>query len=325
MNKTFSILFISSLSLFSFAQSSPSMPSVGTIASPSMPTITAPLLGDGYYIPGNQTRASSQKKEKSVNSSSTSLEENKVTEKSAENNSSVNTSLLSAKDIESLKNLGALNSLSSIAGSSFNNLYNKGNLSLLNDGNANITNISSESQDAVSKIMLEKILAELESLKEKTLAKEENTDLSYSAEKNKEISQTAEEKNPSASAKKRVLRFMVNGYDILKTCRTIYISDMERDGTFLLTGDRLYESDGKSRTETFHILFRQKGTQTLQDNYSAVAAVSQDYLNEYSFLYQMAKRQSLAANRTGNFISMRTTDPDWKMEFLLDLGSGEKR
>ena len=59
-------------------------------------------------------------------------------------------------------------------------------------------------------------------------------------------------------------------------------------------------------------------------NYHAAAAVTQDYLNEYSFLYQLSQRENLSAMRTGNLVTMRTTDPDWKLELLIDLGENGK-
>ena len=118
----------------------------------------------------------------------------------------------------------------------------------------------------------------------------------------------------------RLIRFSVNGYDVLRTCRTIYISDVQEDGTFLVTGDRKYASDGKTRSETFHLLFKKDQNTSGLQNYHAAAAVTQDYLNEYSFLYQLSQRENLSAVRTGNLVTMRTTDPDWKLELLIDLG-----
>ena len=95
---------------------------------------------------------------------------------------------------------------------------------------------------------------------------------------------------------------------------------MQLDGTFLITGDRVYSSDGKNRTETFHILFKSSPNENGSSNYKAAANVTQDYLNENSFLYQLSKFESLPAMRVGNFVSMRTEEPNWKLELLIDLG-----
>ena len=122
---------------------------------------------------------------------------------------------------------------------------------------------------------------------------------------------------PSGS---RVLRFKVNGYDILRTCRTLFISDVQSDGTFLITGDRRYQSDGSTRSETFHLLFKAASGAESLESYDAAALVTQDYLNENSFLYQMSQRDDMQASRTGNLVTLRTTDPKWKLELLIDLG-----
>ena len=95
---------------------------------------------------------------------------------------------------------------------------------------------------------------------------------------------------------------------------------MQLDGTFLVTGDRVYSSDGKNRTETFHILFKSSPSESGSSNYKAAANVTQDFLNENSFLYQLSKFENLPAMRVGNFVSMRTEEPNWKLELLIDLG-----
>ena len=121
-------------------------------------------------------------------------------------------------------------------------------------------------------------------------------------------------------SRSRLLRFAVNGYNVLRTCRTVYISDIQDDGTFLVTGDRRYMSDGQTRSETFHILFKTKQDASLPGEYDAATAVTQDSYNPNSFVYQLSKRKNMMASRTGNLVSMRTEDPDWRLELLIDLG-----
>ena len=116
-----------------------------------------------------------------------------------------------------------------------------------------------------------------------------------------------------------LLRFTVNGYNILKTCRVVYISKIDSNNSFLLTGDRKYQSDGLTRTETFYLLFKPNGVVGGQKSYSVAAAVTQDYLNEYSFLYQLAQKNNLTATQTGNLVILRTDDSSWKLDLLLDL------
>jgi hypothetical protein len=117
----------------------------------------------------------------------------------------------------------------------------------------------------------------------------------------------------------RLLRFAVNGYNVLRTCRTIYISDVQDDGTFLVTGDRRYVSDGQTRSETFHILFKTKPDSSSFSEYDAATAVTQDSYNPNSFVYQLSRRSNMMASRTGNLVSMRTEDSDWRLELLIAL------
>jgi hypothetical protein len=48
-------------------------------------------------------------------------------------------------------------------------------------------------------------------------------------------------------------------------------------------------------------------------------AVSQDYENQYSYLYQLAQKNALSADRTGNLVTLRVNDGVWKMDLLLSL------
>jgi hypothetical protein len=118
-----------------------------------------------------------------------------------------------------------------------------------------------------------------------------------------------------------VLRFIVNGYDVLATCRTVYFSSRQSDGSFLLTADRKYVSNGKTRNETFYLLFRTKGSAGFSTQYAVEPAVVQDYANKYSFVYQLAQKKNLSAVKTGNLITMRINEPLYNMDILIDTGS----
>lgn len=117
-----------------------------------------------------------------------------------------------------------------------------------------------------------------------------------------------------------ILRFSVNGNDLLKTCHSVYISDLQQDGTFLITGERRYKTSGKVQSETFYIRFTATPQRADLKNYVASAEVMQPSEDENSVLYQMSQRTDLEANRTGNLVTMRTSDPDWKLDMLIDLG-----
>ncbi len=159
-----------------------------------------------------------------------------------------------------------------------------------------------------AKKLLDEALFEIEEIRER-----EGDSKTTSSKK--ETSQVS-----SLNPHSKVIRFYVNGEDILKTCRTIYISDVQTDGGFLVTGDRNYSSDGKDRTETFHLIFKASFDKKENTNYTAAAIVTQDSTNENSFLYQLANKNDLYAQRVGNFVAMRSDNPEFKIEFLVDLG-----
>ena len=269
--------------------------SFSSIASPAMPTVSSPEIGNGFYSPGSVLKPEYSKNTSQSNSSQS--EKAKSENKNAESSNAKNEvqkkilSALTAKDISLLKEQG-----------------------FSSDINSMIFSLSSSDNSQETKILLNKILAEIEKIKDESGKENEN-------KKNFEVSAASakEEKLPEKS-KARLLRFSVNGYDILRTCRKIYISEVQLDGTFLVTGDRIYSSDGKNRTETFHILFKSSPSESGSSNYKAAANVTQDFLNENSFLYQLSKFENLPAMRVGNFVSMRTEEPNWKLELLIDLG-----
>ena len=112
----------------------------------------------------------------------------------------------------------------------------------------------------------------------------------------------------------------MNGYNLKDTIRTVYFSKKENDGSFLLTGDRKYTSDGKSRDETFYLLFKADGNCGTSSGYFVEPQVIQDYKNEYSFLYQLSQKPKLKAEKTGNLVSLKYVSDGWNMDFLLDIG-----
>lgn len=309
-----------------FAQSGSgydSFSSIGSISSPEMPTVTSPTMGSGFYMPGNNSNPIY-----TGNQNSTANEISKK-EEAEEKKTSLTTSLLStltASDISSLDSLGILNQVTS--------LYSSDSSSLSNI--SSISNLYTSSSNNVTNILLQKVLTELESIKSNndTASATTSTQKTPQSESSNSPSQMNSQNSLSStvnfkselqnSGTKRnnpkILRFSVNGYDILATCRTIYISQIQGNGSFLVTGDRRYISDGKSRTETFHILFKPNEASNGISSYSTATGVTQDYMNTYSFLYQLSQLDGLNAQRTGNLVSLRTSDPNWKLELLLDLG-----
>lgn len=308
--------------------SSPSMPSAPStpgISSPQMPTVTAPTITNGIYTPLTNSKSDSVSSDAEKTSSQEKSESVTQTSSATENKNLSST--LTASDISTLDSMGLLeqvvNSFSGKSDSSLDSSLYK------------ISNLYSSDSTSQTNLKLQQVLAELENLKaeNKSLQKQlDDVKKNYSYGEVQESSATSsqtsasvEKKNAgnaeSKNPKQKVLRFSVNNYNILSTCRTIYISSTSDDGSFLLTSDRIYSSDKKNRKETFYIYFKPNEASSGISSYTVACAVGQDYLNEYSFLYQMSQRENLTAYRTGNLVTLRTNDENWQLEFLLDLGN----
>lgn len=317
---------------FTITQGNAQTMSMPTISSPSMPSISSPSIGGDYYMPGSSsfysgsapsssansqgasssapTAVSSMNAEPMAGSSSNSASASGASssKQAAQNISSLLSSSnalsalglsgtsLTASDLSTLDGMGALGSVSSLLAGSGTSAYTK-NASLLGT-----------TQDSA---MLQQILTQLTDLKKQIASSQQNSSSSANT-----VSYTSR-----TTAEPRILRFLVNGYDVLATCRSVYFSKKENDGTFLLTGDRKYASDGKTRSETFYLFFHATGSRSGTTSYTVTPAVSQDYQNDYSFLYQLTKKTPLTAERTGNLVTMRVNQSDWNLDLLLDVSN----
>lgn len=112
-----------------------------------------------------------------------------------------------------------------------------------------------------------------------------------------------------------IVRFTVNGLDIEATTTSLISSILTRDGSFLLTGNRTYVSSARNRSETFYLLFKK----TAGTSYRLFADVSQDYLNEYSYLYQLVRKTPLSGTLTGDLLVFRTADPAWNFDLVIRI------
>lgn len=276
--------------------------SMGGITSPQMPVLDSPTIGGSFYVPGNSAasaKSSADAAQEHSASSSRSLETAGRAASPSRSSAVRNANALSASDLSQLGDMGLLSQLD-----------------FMMDGDSLLAgNDSSASTD----ILLQKVLTELEDIKSSTDAAAQAAP-SPSAGSAPQSADSRREAPARGIPRSHVLRFTVNGYDILRTCRTVYISDVQTDGTFLVTGDRRYQSDGKTRSETFHMLFKTDPASSSLMDYTAATAVTQDYYNPNSFMYQLTQHKNLSATRTGNFVTMRTDDDDWKLELLIDLG-----
>lgn len=275
------VLIFASSNLFSQSISMPEMPSSSSISSPAMPTLVTPTIGSNFYVPG----AKFQNKT-SVTKQQTITQNNVISKDSTEQTTLDNilSSRISAQDLSSLENSGM-----------FSSIYG-----LLNKSQINQKQIPTEK-------MLNDILSELNELKEYT--------------KNQEYQNTHTEKYNSQNTKSpKILRFLVNGYNVLDTCRTIHFSKKEKDGTFLLTGDRKYYNNNITRDETFYFLFKPNTNNSSTTEYNVIPNIIQDSKNEKSILFNIANEENFIATKTGNLVSVKKSSDNINIDLLLDIG-----
>ena len=201
---------------------------------------------------------------------------------------------LTAADITSLSEAGLFGNLSSLSGVSF----------------------SSPSVSSSDKILSE-ILVSLEELK-----KVQND--ASPAEKS-ELSDIQDDSRNFSMRRPAVLRFKVNGFNVADSIRETFFSEPDSDGSFLFTGDRSYYADGKNRSETFYILFKAVRSSGGSVTYEVVPSLVQDYVNENSLLYKVAAAGKFSAEKTGNLVSLYSSEPDrnFSMNILLDIDAGK--
>ena len=244
----------------------------------SMPSVSAPQMPSVSDFPSVSSPAPSQKAEPVQTQKTTAdTSRKKVT---AANLATLSASLLSGTNI----------------GENSNDLIS----SLL----GNTTQQSLSGTNATTNVILEQILEKLDKLDNLAPA---NTEVRSDS--------VAEKTQPLKQTGAKILRCSVNGYNILETCRTIFCSSKSADGSFLITGDRKYLSNHKTRDETFYFFVRRLSP----DCYELAASVLQDYENTYSFLYQLSKKTPLKVNAVGNLISLKISEPDWKFDLLIDI------
>lgn len=304
---------------------------------PSMPTLSVPSMSAPHYTPGRNTAAQQQTNTGSRNAAqadSTAKDGTQNTAQAgssagntmssvnqgqripngkaqstdpADTNGSKKSSAVTAADLTTLANKGLLNNFYSLLGSSGNGALLPGGITTGGLSSGGIS--SGAALPSSSNAMLEKILSELADVKKQ----------------NAEAVKSNEEQPLASSARPGILRFIVNGYDVLSSCRAVYFSDVGEDGTFLLTGDRTYTANGQKRMETFYLLFRPAGTTGFSAQYKVECSVVQDYTNVHSFMYRLASLGNLSAVKTGNLVSMRTSDPNCRADLLIDIGSAKQQ
>ena len=116
-----------------------------------------------------------------------------------------------------------------------------------------------------------------------------------------------------------ILRFKINGYNILDSIQTVFISKPENDGSFLLTADRIYYVNQKQRKETVYVLFKAIGSNGSSTTFQIEPEIVQDVKNQNSFVYKMAQRNDLTAKKTGNLVVINNSDKNMQIDMLIDI------
>lgn len=110
-----------------------------------------------------------------------------------------------------------------------------------------------------------------------------------------------------------LVRFSVNGYSILGSITVLVSSIRAADGSFLLTGDRLFSASGVQLAETFYLLCRPGKNGSWQ----LTADVSQNPVNHNSFLYQLAGRSPVSGLQTADLIVFRSDSDEWRLDLVI--------
>ncbi len=283
--KVFSLAVFFTCAFYADGEDSISMPS-----SPAMPSVSVPQISNGFYIPGSSDFYSGQKSttaESSAKTSSTSSTQNQA-------NAAQSANTQQAQDItSSLVNSALSNSLAG---------------SLTENGNSLIN--SSQILNSLSSL-----------LTGKSGTTGTGQLFTTSAQNIEQAAKTAE--NDSSSAQKSsspsILRFLINGTDMIPFCKTVFFSSAETDGSFLLTGDCRYELNGETRNETFFLLFRSTGSKNASQEFSVTASVFQDKEDSSTYLYALTKISSLTAQKTGSLISLKSKENGTVLNMLLSF------
>lgn len=269
-------------------------------SAPTMPSISAPALGNGFYVPGSDGFYSGHKNvpagtnSKTAASTETTAANPAATATNTDSTDALSLLTNSAGTISSMLTAGDLSSLDSMGV-----LPSVGGL------------LNSTNKNASDTVMLRQILNELNELKQQVNA--------VSTARGTTPATTAAVTDTKQTERSKLLRFVINGTDILGSLRSVYFSHPESDGTFLLTADRVYLNSSKTNTETFHLLFRATGTKNTGTVFTVSPAITQALDDKNSPVFKLAQINNLTASRTGNLVTLRNQQDGLKVDVLIAL------
>ena len=290
----FAFLMCAFLGANAFCQTAPTapvapiapIPPMTQLQMPPMPSISAPVTGSNFYIPGSQYLQNKKNEAEKNDEQNEKAETAAPLEQILDGDFSNVFSGLSAWDLSQLAQRGALGNISSLSALS-NNSPNLGTKNL---------------DSARGQKILAQILSELEQIK---------------AAQSNLISAAPAGAKPS-SVPPKILRFFINSKAI--ECSQVFFSEQENDGSFLLTGDVKTLFQNETISETFYLLFTASGTSNSKLEYSITPTFFQSKQAQTP-LSQFCSAQNLTATRTGNLVMLHYTEGNNNYDLLLDIGT----
>ena len=278
------------------------MPSV---SEPTMPTLDGkPYVGQPPYIPQSSNSQQSSQTETDTSDTAENTNTTSTTYAATEENSD-NSNLSNVLTAQTISGLGGLSSLTDTLSA----LTSSQNASSYLPALSQLTGTTLSQTD--SNATLKSILKELQKLSQKETSQQNSTQ--------KVVTTDTWDNSSQTESQSKLLRFRVNNTDILNTCQTIYFSQPEENGLFLLTGDRSYYIDNRPYEETFYFLF----TPALDDKgvfyYEVEGDIMQNAPITGSKLYPLTEKPSLIARKTGNLIALKYNAKNWNLDILIDL------
>ena len=281
-----------------FAES-PSMPTM-----PSMPTISSPSVKTKPTVQNNK-QASNTKSNGNANSKN-------------QNPSVSAASLLQMSSSNPLGSITDLNSILSNLSTEKTTEADLSSLSTLSSTLLNSSSLTSTNNSVATNTILTQILQRLEQLQaqvDKINSQPQQVSEKNLQNKNEVQTNTTQQQiSESKNNQNKILRFKINNYDLTKSFTTLFFSEKEKDGSFLLTGDRVYNLYGKQMSETFYMLFKNENG----NNFEVAVALNQNDENQNSFLYKFAKDSPYQSQRTGNLFFINSNKNDLKIDILIE-------
>ena len=281
-----------------FAES-PSMPTM-----PSMPTISSPSVKTKPTVQNNK-QTSNTKSNESANSQN-------------QNPSVSAASLLQMSSSNPLGSITDLNSILSNLSTEKTTEADLSSLSTLSSTLLNSSSLTSTNNSVATNTILTQILQRLEQLQaqvDKINSQPQQVSEKNLQNKNEVQTNTTQQQiSESKNNQNKILRFKINNYDLTKSFTTLFFSEKEKDGSFLLTGDRVYNLYGKQMSETFYMLFKNENG----NNFEVAVALNQNDENQNSFLYKFAKDSPYQSQRTGNLFFINSNKNDLKIDILIE-------